>query len=160
MPLGNTEKAEGGHFVRQGAPRHDARRGCIPPWCVAGYYLPRTPPRVSHVSRCLPKPCHVSSSTPPPCMAGFCAFAPPCMVADPNGLVLKILSKADQIWNMFQIWAKNKKKFAAAKTQEANNPGGGCGVASWKVQTFVKPRNGMVCSPRPQLQQTWHETSP
>ena len=43
---------------------------------------------------------------------------------------------------------------AAAKTQEANNPGGGCGVASWKVQTFVKPRNGMVCSPRPQLQQT------
>jgi len=30
-------------------------------------------------------------------MAGFCAFAPPCMVAGPNGLVLKILSKADQI---------------------------------------------------------------
>ena len=113
MPPGNTEKAEGGHFVRQGAPRHDARRGCIPTWCVAGYYLPRTSPRISHVSRCPPKPCHVSSSTPPPCMAGFCAFAPPCMVAGPNGLVLKILSKTDQIWNMFQIWAKNKNKITS-----------------------------------------------
>jgi hypothetical protein len=27
--------------------------------------------------------------TPPPCMTGFSAFAPPCMVAGPNGLDLK-----------------------------------------------------------------------
>ena len=36
-------------------------------------------------------------------------FAPPCMVAGPHGLVLKIFSKADQIRNIFRIWAKNKK---------------------------------------------------
>jgi hypothetical protein len=32
------------------------------------------------------------------------------MVAGPNGLVLKKLSNPGQIENMFQIWAKNKKK--------------------------------------------------
>ena len=49
------------------------------------------------------------SCTPPPCMAGYSSFAPPCMVAGLNGLVLKIFFKPDQIWNMFQILAKNKK---------------------------------------------------
>jgi hypothetical protein len=32
------------------------------------------------------------------------------MVAVPNGLVLKIFLNTGQIQNMFQIWAKNKKK--------------------------------------------------
>jgi hypothetical protein len=40
------------------------------------------------------------------------SFALPCMVAGPNGLVLKIFLNTGQIQNMFQIWAKNKKKFS------------------------------------------------
>jgi hypothetical protein len=32
------------------------------------------------------------------------------MVTGPNGLVLKIFLNTGQIQNMFQIWAKNKKK--------------------------------------------------
>jgi hypothetical protein len=64
----------------RGTPRHDGWRVWpTPPPIMAGY---------------VPGGCHVSlprgMCTPPPCMAGFSAFAPPCMVAGPNGLDLKI----------------------------------------------------------------------
>ena len=46
---------------------------------------------------------------PPSCMAEYSSFAPLCMVARPNKLVLKFFSKPDRIWNIFRIWTKNKK---------------------------------------------------
>ena len=70
-----------------------------------GYTLSRTPPRQQAPRGARPG----GTLTPPPCMAGYCSFALPCMMTEPNGLVLKIFSKPDQIWNMCWIWAKNKK---------------------------------------------------
>jgi len=60
-----------------------------PPRRMAGYTLPRTPPRQQTPGGARPG----GTLTPPPCMAGFRVFVPPCIVAEPNGLVLKKLYK-------------------------------------------------------------------
>ena len=81
------------------ASRHDEWRGTL---C----YVPR---HVLATSACVPEPCHVSSSTPSPYMVEFCAFAPPCMVAGPNGLVLKIFYKRVKFEIYFKFGVKIKK---------------------------------------------------
>ena len=75
---GQVDKTEKGGFVGVGVPRHDPRRGTPnQPAVMAGSTSP---------SRASQAPC--GGPTPPPCMAGCSVFAPPCMVAGPNGLVL------------------------------------------------------------------------
>jgi len=71
-------------LVGLGVPRQDPRRGTL------------TRHRARRGTRKHRGPCrgHVAGSTPPPCMAGYCVFAPPCMVAGPNGLDLKIFEEA------------------------------------------------------------------
>ena len=76
------DKTKEGGFVGVGVPRHDPRRGTPnPPAVMAGSSSAggtSQAPRGGH--------------TPPPCMAGCSVLAPSCMVAGPNGLVLKFFS--------------------------------------------------------------------
>jgi hypothetical protein len=75
-----------------GIPCHASWRGM--PGC--GYHVPRLfLPRVTF--------------TPPPYMAGFSAFAPPCMVAGPNELVLKKIEIQVKFKICFKFGLKIKK---------------------------------------------------
>jgi len=61
-----------------------------------------------HVSRswcCMPR----GSYTPLPSMAEYRSFAPPCMVAEPNDLVLKILLNPIKFEICFKFELKIKK---------------------------------------------------
>ena len=47
--------------------------------------------------------------TPPPCMAGCSGFAPPCMVAGPNGLLIIFFSNRPKFGICFKFGLKIKK---------------------------------------------------
>ena len=78
-----------GFFLTRGNPPR-CGAGCEPAMIRGGEPLPRHQLRRGPRQPAPPIRAPRGASTPPPCMAGCSGFAPPCMVAGPNGLDLKI----------------------------------------------------------------------
>ena len=88
-------RAEWGREMRKRWPfGRLSRARAYPAMIHGGVPLPRHDPRRGPRQHTGPCSGHVAGSTPPPCMAGFSDFAPPCMVAGPNGLDLNFFWEA------------------------------------------------------------------